>query len=88
MIRVAIVGGTGYTGVELLRILATHGEAEVVAVTSRGEAGRRVDDMYPSLRGSVDLEYLRLTLVSVSLPASLLGSQPRQVLLAYVSSGS
>ena len=39
MIRVAIVGGTGYTGVELLRLLASHSEAEVVAVTSRGESG-------------------------------------------------
>jgi N-acetyl-gamma-glutamyl-phosphate reductase len=57
MIRVAIVGGTGYTGVELLRLLALHPEAEVVAMTSRGEAGRRVDDMFPSLRGLVDLEY-------------------------------
>jgi len=57
MIRVAIVGGTGYTGVELLRLLAPHPEAEVVAVTSRSEAGRRVDDMFPSLRGFVDLEY-------------------------------
>ena len=57
MIRVAIVGGTGYTGVELLRLLAAHPEAQVVTVTSRGEAGRRVDDMFPSLRGIVDLEY-------------------------------
>lgn len=57
MIRVAIVGGTGYTGVELLRLLALHPDAEVVAVTSRSEAGRRVDDMFPSLRGIVDLEY-------------------------------
>lgn len=57
MIRVSIVGGTGYTGVELLRLLALHPEAEVVAVTSRSEAGRRVDDLFPSLRGIVDLEY-------------------------------
>ncbi len=57
MIRVAIVGGTGYTGVELLRLLASHPQAEVVAVTSRGAAGRRVDDMFPSLRGFVDLAY-------------------------------
>jgi N-acetyl-gamma-glutamyl-phosphate reductase len=57
MIRVAIVGGTGYTGVELLRLLASHPEAEVVAVTSRGEAGRRVDDLFPGLRGIVDLAY-------------------------------
>ena len=57
MIRVAIVGGTGYAGVELLRLLASHTQAEVVAVTSRSEAGRRIDDMFPSLRGCVDLEY-------------------------------
>ena len=57
MIRVAIVGGTGYTGVELLRLLAFHPEVEVAAVTSRSEAGRRVDDMFPSLRGIVDLAY-------------------------------
>ena len=57
MIRVAIVGGTGYTGVELMRLLAFHPEAELVAVTSRSEAGRRVDDMFPSLRGIVDLSY-------------------------------
>lgn len=57
MIRVTIVGGTGYTGVELLRLLALHPEAEVVSVTSRSEAGRRVDDMFPSLRGIVDLAY-------------------------------
>lgn len=57
MIRVTIVGGTGYTGVELLRLLALHPEVEVVSVTSRSEAGRRVDDMFPSLRGIVDLAY-------------------------------
>lgn len=57
MIRVAIVGGTGYTGVELLRLLALHPEVEVTAVTSRSEAGRRVDDMFPSLRGLSELAY-------------------------------
>ncbi len=57
MIRVGIVGGTGYTGVELLRLLAGHRQASVVAVTSRGEAGRPVVDMFPSLRGLVDLSY-------------------------------
>ncbi len=51
MIRAGIVGGTGYTGVELLRILALHPAVEVVAVTSRADAGQRVDKLYPSLRG-------------------------------------
>ena len=57
MIKVGIVGGTGYTGVELLRLLANHPGAEVVAVTSRKEAGMKVAGMFPSLRGRV--EFLR-----------------------------
>ena len=51
MIKVGIVGGTGYTGVELLRLLARHPQAHVVAITSRSEAGLPVADMFPSLRG-------------------------------------
>jgi N-acetyl-gamma-glutamyl-phosphate reductase len=51
MIKVAIVGGTGYTGVELLRLLEGHPQAEVRAITSRKEAGLAVADMFPSLRG-------------------------------------
>lgn len=57
MIRAGIVGGTGYTGVELLRLLALHREVEVVAITSRAEAGRRVDDLFPNLRGHFDLVF-------------------------------
>src|SRR5450755_957216 len=57
MIEVGIVGGTGYTGVELLRILAQHPEAQLTMITSRKEAGTRVADMYPSLRGFVDLSF-------------------------------
>ncbi len=54
MIKVGIVGGTGYTGVELLRLLAQHAQAEVVVITSRSEAGVKVSDMYPNLRGHYD----------------------------------
>jgi len=57
MVKVGIVGGTGYTGVELLRLLTTHTEAEVVAITSRAECGRRVDDLFPNLRGYYDLSF-------------------------------
>lgn len=57
MIKVGIVGGTGYTGVELLRILATHPEVELTAITSRKEDGLPVSDMFPSLRGRVDLAF-------------------------------
>lgn len=55
MIKVGVVGGTGYTGVELLRLLAQHPQVELVAITSRGEAGTPVADMFPSLRGRVSL---------------------------------
>ncbi len=57
MIKVGIVGGTGYTGVELLRLLVQHPQVELVAITSRGEVGTRVDKMYPNLRGRVDLAF-------------------------------
>ncbi len=57
MIKIGIVGGTGYTGVELLRILATHPAAQLTAITSRKEDGLLVADMYPSLRGRVDLAF-------------------------------
>lgn len=53
MIRAGIVGGTGYTGVELMRILALHAEVEVAVVTSRADAGSRVDSVYPNLRGYI-----------------------------------
>jgi len=56
-IKVGIVGGTGYTGVELLRILASHPQAELRAITSRKEAGSAVSAMFPSLRGHVDLAF-------------------------------
>lgn len=56
-IKIGIVGGTGYTGVELLRLLATHPNAEISAITSRGEAGQSVSAMFPSLRGYVDLAF-------------------------------
>ena len=58
MIKVGIVGGTGYTGVELLRLLAQHPHVEIAAITSRAEAGTRVPDMFPSLRGRVDLAFV------------------------------
>ena len=54
MVKIGIVGGTGYTGVELLRILAAHPGAEVRAITSRGDAGTKVVDMFPSLRKHYD----------------------------------
>ena len=54
-IRVAVVGATGYTGAELLRYLARHPHVALTAVTSEQSAGKAIADVYPSLRGKVDL---------------------------------
>lgn len=54
MLKVGIIGGTGYTGVELLRLIASHPEAKVVTITSRSEEGVHITDMYPNLRGHYD----------------------------------
>jgi N-acetyl-gamma-glutamyl-phosphate reductase len=62
VISVGIVGGTGYTGVELLRLLLRHPNVQVNVLTSRTEDGRRVDDMFPSLRGHTDLKYSDLNI--------------------------
>ncbi|NMF90862.1 N-acetyl-gamma-glutamyl-phosphate reductase [Aromatoleum petrolei] len=58
MIKVGVVGGTGYTGVELLRLLARHPGVQLQAITSRGDAGMAVSEMFPSLRGRVDLRFV------------------------------
>ncbi|MEJ2566002.1 MAG: N-acetyl-gamma-glutamyl-phosphate reductase [Gammaproteobacteria bacterium] len=65
MIKVGIVGGTGYTGVELLRLLAQHPRVQLQVITSRSEAGSAVSGMFPNLRGFVDLAFSDLD------PASL-----------------
>lgn len=57
MIKIGIVGGTGYTGVELLRLLIMHPQAEITVITSRQEAGRAVADIFPNLRGHIDLNF-------------------------------
>ena len=57
VINVGIVGGTGYTGVELLRLLSVHPQVTLKAITSRGEAGKKVAALFPSLRGYVDLSF-------------------------------
>lgn len=57
MIKVGIVGGTGYTGVELLRLLANHPDVSLEVITSRGEKGMAVDELFPNLRGHIDLKF-------------------------------
>ncbi len=64
-IKAGIVGGTGYTGVELLRLLAQHPQVELHAITSRGEAGRPVADLFPNLRHHVDLTFIEPSVASL-----------------------
>lgn len=55
--RIGIIGGSGYTGVELLRLLSGRRDIEIVFVSSRAQAGNRVDALFPSLRGHVDIKF-------------------------------
>jgi N-acetyl-gamma-glutamyl-phosphate reductase len=57
MIKIGIVGGTGYTGVELMRLLALHPQAKVEVITSRSQAGSAVAGLFPNLRGMIDLNF-------------------------------
>ena len=65
--KVAVVGASGYTGLELLRILLRHPEFEIAAVTSEQRAGREVGEVFPALRGRLDLRFEAVD------PASLAG---------------
>src|SRR3546814_10123506 len=56
-IKAGIVGGTGYTGVELLRLLSQHPYVDLTAITSRKEDGMLVSDMFPNLRGRVNISF-------------------------------
>jgi N-acetyl-gamma-glutamyl-phosphate reductase len=57
MIKIGVIGGTGYTGVELLRLLVRHPHAEVCLIGSRSQAGTAVADLFPSLRGFYELNF-------------------------------
>ncbi|PDH38563.1 MAG: N-acetyl-gamma-glutamyl-phosphate reductase [Halieaceae bacterium MED-G27] len=57
MMNVGIVGATGYAGVELIRLLLAHPGIAIKRLTSRAEAGRRIDDLFPSLRGYLSLAF-------------------------------
>lgn len=58
MISVGVVGATGYTGIELLRLLSTHETVEIKVATSNSEKGKAVTDVFPSLRSHIDLEFV------------------------------
>ena len=92
MIKVGIVGGTGYTGVELLRLLAQHPQVSLEAITSRKEAGMSVSEMFPNLRGRVGLNFVapidapltKCDLVFFATPNGIAMQQTRELLDAGV----
>ncbi len=92
MITAGIVGGTGYTGVELLRLLAQHPEVRIQAITSRKEAGQPVAALFPSLRGHVDLAFCdpaeahldQCDLVFFATPTGIAMQQARELVKAGV----
>lgn len=72
MLKVAIVGASGYTGLELIRILHCHPEVAVTCLTSEQSAGRRISDIFPTLRGRCDLVLENLEPVRVAGKADLI----------------
>jgi N-acetyl-gamma-glutamyl-phosphate reductase len=92
MIKLGIVGGTGYTGVELMRLLARHPAACVQVITSRSEAGKPVAELFPNLRGMVDLvfvapqvdSYRECDLVFFATPNTTAMSQAEELLAAGI----
>lgn len=83
MISVGIVGGTGYTGVELLRLLLQHPQVRVDVLTSRTEAGKRIDDMFPSLRGYCDLVFSDLNIEQLKQCDVVFFATPHGVAMKY-----
>jgi len=67
MVKVGVIGGSGYTGGELLRILSIHPEVEIKWVTSRKYIGRRISDIHPNLRGFIDLKFTQLSLDNIDM---------------------
>ena len=72
MLNVAIVGASGYTGLELIRVLHCHPEAAVTCLTSEQSAGRRISDVFPTLRGRCDLVLENLEPVRVAEKADII----------------
>ena len=66
MLQIGIVGGTGYTGVELIRLLVAHPEVEIKVITSRSEAGKPISDLFPNLRGACDIEFCEPSIKTLS----------------------
>ena len=81
-IKVGIVGGTGYTGVELLRLLAIHPHIEITAITSRSDAGLPVANMFPSLRGFVYIAFSDPATVDLNMCDAVFFATPHGVAMS------
>jgi N-acetyl-gamma-glutamyl-phosphate reductase len=83
MITVGIIGGTGYTGAELLRLLAVHPEVRLHVITSRSEAGRAVSELFPSLRRYVQLVFVEPQMSSLQRCDVVFSAAPNGVAMGY-----
>lgn len=83
-IKAGIVGATGYTGAELLRLLAFHPEVEIAVITSRAEAGRRVDEVFANLRGVIDLLFSPFDMSALSACDVVLFATPNGTAMNHV----
>ena len=84
MIDVGIVGGTGYTGVELLRLLVNHPEVNIKVVTSRSDAGVNVSDVYQNLRGHVDVTFSEPEITTLAMCDLVFFATPHNVAMNLV----
>lgn len=84
MISVGIVGATGYTGVELLRLLAMHDDVKVKVVTSNSEKGKAVIDVFPGLRSFIDLEFVEHTSEELTACDVVFFATPHATAMNYV----
>lgn len=84
-IKVAIVGGTGYTGQELLRLLAAHSGVEVIAVCSRSEAGTRLDERFAMFRGVYSLCFSDIDMNVLKQADLVFFATPNGVAMHYAS---
>lgn len=84
MIKVGIVGGTGYTGVELLRLLASHPQVSLEVITSRSEAGMAVAELFPNLRGHVNLKFTEPDVDTLAACDVVFFATPHTVAMALV----
>ncbi len=82
-ISVGIIGGTGYTGVELLRLLAQHPQVELKVITSRSEAGTKVVDMYPNLRGFTDIKFTKPDIKDFKKCELIFSATPNGIAMKY-----